>query len=140
MEEAGNVTYGERKVWIPPSTHKRFFLACVAGAWKEWVKERAGAPEGNTRGVTPSRAHVFSCAHFFQAPATQARICRTTNENMKILPRSNELFPNDYIYKNANKSTSVHANLAVDLFHNGGLLIHSFKWMMISLSDLLSSA
>ena len=106
------------------------------------MKERAGAPEGNTRGVTPSRAHVFSCPHFFQAPATQARIFfrRTTNENMKILARSNELFPNDYIYKNANKSTSVHANLAVDLFHNGGLLIHSFKWMMISLSDLLSSA
>ena len=25
---------GERRVWIPPSTHKRFFLACVAGAWK----------------------------------------------------------------------------------------------------------
>ena len=93
------------------------------------MKERAGAPEGNTRGVTPSCAHVFSCPHFFQAPATQARIFfrRTTNENMKILARSNELFPNDYIYKNANKSTSVHANLAVDLFHNGGLLIHSFK-------------
>ena len=86
MEEAGNVTYGERKVWIPPSTHKRFFLACVAGAWKKWVKERAGAPERDTRGVTPSRAHVFCCAHFFQAPATQARIFfrRTTNENMKI--------------------------------------------------------
>ena len=34
MEEAGNVTYGERKVWIPPSTHIRFFLASVAGVWK----------------------------------------------------------------------------------------------------------
>ena len=76
MEEAGNVTYGERKVWIPPSTHKRFFLACVAGAGKEWVKERAGAPEGNTQGVTPSRAYVFSCAHYFQAPATQEQPTR----------------------------------------------------------------
>ena len=34
MEEARNITYGERRVWIPPSTHKRFFLGCVAGAWK----------------------------------------------------------------------------------------------------------
>ena len=50
---------------------------------------------------------------------------------MKILARSIELFPNDYVYKNANTSTSVHANLAVDLFHNGGLYI------LISLSDLL---
>jgi len=56
-------------------------------------------------------------------PPKRFFFCRTTNENMKILARSNELFPNDYIYKNANKSTSVHANLAVDLFHNGGLYI-----------------
>ena len=74
MEEAGNVRYGERKVWIP-----------------------CPCPEG-----------------FF---------CRTTNENTKILARFMELFPNDYIYKNVNKSTSVHANLVVDHFHNGGLYI-----------------
>ena len=66
-------------------------------------------------------------------PAQKVFLCRTTNENMKILARSIELFPNDYVYKNANKSTSVriHANLAVDLFHNDGLYI------LISLSDLL---
>ena len=38
-------------------------LACVVGAWMYWVKERTGAREG---------AHIFSCAHYFQAPATQA--------------------------------------------------------------------
>ena len=43
--------------------------ACVAGAWKKWVKERMGAREGDTRGV---RMLVFSCAHYFQVPATQA--------------------------------------------------------------------
>ena len=49
-------------------------LGCVAGAWKKWAKERTGAREGDTRGVrvSPSRAPVFSCAHYFQAPATQA--------------------------------------------------------------------
>ena len=31
--------------------------------------------EGDTRGVTPSRAPVFCRAHCFEAPATQARIC-----------------------------------------------------------------
>ena len=36
------------------------------------MKERTGAREGDTRGVSPSRAPVFSCAHYFQAPATQA--------------------------------------------------------------------
>ena len=45
-------------------------LACVPGAWKEWAKERAGAREGDAR-VFFSRAR-FSCAHYFQAPATQA--------------------------------------------------------------------
>ena len=38
------------------------------------MKERTGAREGDTQGVreAPSRAPVFSCAHYFQAPATQA--------------------------------------------------------------------
>ena len=44
------------------------------GAWKLWAKERTGMREGDTRGVTPSRAPVFCRAHYFQAPATQARI------------------------------------------------------------------
>ena len=34
-------------------------IACVAGAWKQWAKERTGAREGDTRGVSPSRAPVF---------------------------------------------------------------------------------
>ena len=57
-------------------------IACVAGAWKLWAKERTGAREGDSRGVrerrylsprvSPSRAPVFSCALYFQAPAAQA--------------------------------------------------------------------
>ena len=31
------------KVW--------FFMACVAGAWKKWAKERMGARKGDTQGV-----------------------------------------------------------------------------------------
>ena len=31
------------------------------------MMERTGAPEGDTRGVSPSLAPVFSCAHYFQA-------------------------------------------------------------------------
>ena len=42
-------------------------LACVAG---ERAKERTGAREGDTQSGSPSRAPVFSCAHYFQAPAT----------------------------------------------------------------------
>ena len=38
-------------------------LACVVGAWKWWAEERTGAREGDTRGVSPSRAPVFSGAH-----------------------------------------------------------------------------
>ena len=36
--------------------------------------------EGDTRRVSPSRSPVFSCAHYFQAPATQAifDLARTT--------------------------------------------------------------
>lgn len=45
-----------------------------AGAWKLWAKEGTGTRGGDTRGVTPSRAPVFCRAHYFQAPATQARI------------------------------------------------------------------
>ena len=39
----------------------------ATSAWKQWAKERT---EGDTRGVL--RAPVLSCAHYFQAPATQA--------------------------------------------------------------------
>ena len=58
--------FGFRPRWITPSG---FCLACVAGSWKQWAKERTDASE------SPSRAPVFSCAHYFQAPATQAKIC-----------------------------------------------------------------
>ena len=46
-------------------------LACVAGAWKLWAKERTGAPEGDTRGVRelPLLSRVsFSRARFFLCP------------------------------------------------------------------------
>ena len=46
-------------------------IACEAGAWKQWVKERTGAP------VSPSRAPVFSCTPYFQAPATHAFVAKT---------------------------------------------------------------
>ena len=35
-------------------------LACVAGAWQYWAKERTGAREGDTR-VSFSRARFFLC-------------------------------------------------------------------------------
>ena len=48
-----------------------FIIACVAGAWKKWAKERTGAREGDTRGVMelplPSRVS-FSRARFFLCP------------------------------------------------------------------------
>ena len=57
-------------------------LACVAGAWMYWAKERTGARDGDTRGVMElplpscvsfSRARFFLC-HYFLAPAAQATI------------------------------------------------------------------
>ena len=35
-------------------------------------KREPDAREGDTQGVIPSLLRVFSCAHYFQAPATQA--------------------------------------------------------------------
>ena len=51
-------------------------VACVAGAWKVGGREngRARGRHARSDGVSPSRAPGFSCAHFFQAPATQATI------------------------------------------------------------------
>ena len=45
-------------------------LACLAGAWKCSSARKERAHERET--VSPSRAHVLSCAYYFQAPATQA--------------------------------------------------------------------
>ena len=53
-------------------------IACEAGAWKQWAQEKKGARERDTRGdtlrVSPSRALVLSFAHYFQGPATQAKL------------------------------------------------------------------
>ena len=38
-----------------------FSLACVAGAWKQWAKERTGTREGDTR-VSFSPARFFLCS------------------------------------------------------------------------------
>ena len=38
------------------------------------LRAGTGTRKGDTRGVTPSRAPVFCRVHYFQAPATQARI------------------------------------------------------------------
>ena len=49
-------------------------LEVVAGSWrkKERVHERE-TREGRGSRVSSSRAPVLSCAHYFQAPATQAK-------------------------------------------------------------------
>ena len=65
----GTLSASQEKPPYPPLCR---ILACVAGAWKLWAKERTGAREGDTPRVSPSRAPVFSCAHHFQEPATQA--------------------------------------------------------------------
>ena len=65
-------------------------LAWVAGAWKpEWAQEKTGAREGETLTprVSPSRAPVFSFAHYFQAPATQP------NLPLKFMPLSHTVEP-----------------------------------------------
>ena len=51
-------------------------VACVAGAWKVGRREngRARGRHARSDGVSPSRAPGFSCAHVFQASATQATI------------------------------------------------------------------
>ena len=58
------------------------FIACVAGAWKLWAKERTGAREGDT--LLLARP-FFSCAHHFQAPATQATQFKTQDAENHIL-------------------------------------------------------
>ena len=58
-----------------------YTIACVAGTWKKWAQERMrGTRETREgKGIAPtslaclSRAPRFSCTHYFQAPATQAR-------------------------------------------------------------------
>ena len=67
-------------------------LACVAGAWKEWAKERTGAREGDTRGVSTSRAPVFPRAHYFQAPAMHAMDHYTFLENCPPTPPLSQHF------------------------------------------------
>ena len=61
----------ERKVtgfrFVPDWNHR----ACVAGAWKKWAKERTGAREGDTRGVSPLLARPF-----FLVPTTSKRLLR----------------------------------------------------------------
>ena len=60
-----------QKIRLLSNSRTLSLVASVAGARKQWVKERTGARRG-TREGSPFRAPVFSCAHYFQAPATQA--------------------------------------------------------------------
>ena len=50
----------------------------TAARWLDWGRETifGGLPGRCSLSprVSPSRAHVFSCAHYFQAPATQANL------------------------------------------------------------------
>ena len=61
----------ERRVmgfrFVPDWNH----LTWVAGAWKKWAKERTGAREGDTRGVSPLLARPF-----FLVPTTPKRLLR----------------------------------------------------------------
>ena len=48
--------------------NKAEYIACVAGAWKQWEQEKTGS-----RACLPrSRAPVLSFSHYFQVPAMQA--------------------------------------------------------------------
>ena len=47
------------------------YLACVAGACKQWEKERTGAREGDTRGVS-----LLLARPFFLAPTTSKCLLR----------------------------------------------------------------
>ena len=57
--------YLEKQYWTNNTTGLKLPLriACVAvsvaGGWKQWAKERTGAREGDTRGVSFSRARFF---------------------------------------------------------------------------------
>ena len=55
-------------------THLRHHRSSLRGRRLEVVGERENGRARETRvsRVSPSRAPVFSCAHYFQAPATQA--------------------------------------------------------------------
>ena len=45
-------------------------VACVAGAWKQWVKERTGAREGETRRAPSPLACLLLARLFFLVPTT----------------------------------------------------------------------
>ena len=53
-------------------------LACVAGAWKKWVKERTGARKGDTRRVRelPPLACLLLARPFFKVPTTSKHLLR----------------------------------------------------------------
>ena len=78
-------------------------LAWVAGAWKWWAQEKTGAREGETLTprVSPSRAPVFSFAHYFQAPATQP------NLPLKFMPLSHTVERKWPLQRGLNKSREV---------------------------------
>ena len=51
-------------------------IACVAGAWKLWAKERTGAREGDT----PRLACLLLARPFFLVPTTSKRLLRRLNQ------------------------------------------------------------
>ena len=64
---------GQTDRWVFDSSFVRRSVAYVAGAWKWWAQEKTGVREEDTPSASPSRTPVLSFAHYFQAPATQAR-------------------------------------------------------------------
>ena len=54
----------QKLLQIEYQAYEQPVLACVAGAWRKWEKNRR---------ARTSRALVLSFAHYFQAPASQAK-------------------------------------------------------------------
>ena len=69
--------YQPKLLRLRHTTHKVSFVevTCVAGAWKYLGSRKTGLARGLLgRRPSPLARPVFSCAHYFQAPATQAML------------------------------------------------------------------
>ena len=68
-----------------PAAWVKYSLACVAGARKNGRARERHAREFLSPRMSPPRAPVLSCVHYFQEPATQARYSLGTDERASIL-------------------------------------------------------
>ena len=82
---------------------------------------------------------------FHFQPPSHFLFCSATAEYDKILVTTwNHTYPNLdiacnqlYIFHKLDEEITLPYQIAIDLFHNGGLLMCSFTCMIISLSDLV---